>query len=88
MARVTVFSYKKGNSLLHRLDPRFKLLYMIMLSMGTVSSGFLGLAITTIAIITMLLAAKINILAVPRELKIIPLLFLLYFTFAEPHHSW
>lgn len=75
MARVTVFSYKKGNSLLHQLDPRFKLLYMIMLSMGTISSGFLGLAVTTIVILTMLLAAKINILAVPGELKIIPFFF-------------
>lgn len=77
MARVTVFSYKKGDSLLHRLDPRFKLLYMIMLSMGTMSSGFIGLILTTLVVFTVLREARINILAVPRELKVFPL-FLLF----------
>lgn len=46
-----------------------------MLSMGTISSGFTGLAVTTATIVTILLAAKINILAVPKELKIIPFFF-------------
>ncbi|MFT5701475.1 MAG: biotin transport system permease protein [Desulforhopalus sp.] len=77
MARVTVFSYKKGNSLLHRLDPRFKLFYMVLLSMGTLSSGFVGLIITTLLIFTVLLAAQVNILGVPRELKVFPV-FLLF----------
>lgn len=79
MARVTVFSYKKGDSLLHRLDPRFKLLYMVMLSTGTMASGFPGLIIATFLILTALLAARVNILAVPRELKVFPffLLFIL-----------
>ena len=77
MARVTVFSYKKGDSVLHRLDPRFKLLYMVMFSTGTMASGFLGLVIATLLILIALFTARVNILAVPRELKVFPL-FLLF----------
>jgi len=77
MARVTVFSYKKGDSLLHRMDPRFKLFYMILLSMGTMSSGFVGLIVTTLVVLITLRDARVNILGVPRELKVFPL-FLLF----------
>lgn len=79
MAGVTVFCYQKGDTLLHQLDPRFKLLYMVLLSVGTVSSGFVGLAVVTIVILTALLAAQVNILAVPKELKVFP--YFLFFIF-------
>lgn len=72
MARVTTFSYKKGDSLLHQLDPRFKLFYMILLSIGTVSSSFFGLAVATVVILSALYFARVNILAVPKELKVFP----------------
>lgn len=79
MARVTVFSYRKGESLLHRMDARFKLFYMIVLSMGTLSSGFVGLLLATLVVLMALREARVNILAVPRELKVFPyfLLFIL-----------
>ena len=70
MARVTAFCYKKGDSVLHQLDPRFKFFYMILLSIGTVSSSFVGLAVATVVILLALFSARINVLTVPRELKI------------------
>ncbi|PHR23180.1 MAG: hypothetical protein COA36_17215 [Desulfotalea sp.] len=79
MARVTVFSYKKGDSLLHRLDPRFKLFYMVALSMGTMSSGFSGLILTTLIILAALFAARVNVLSVPKELKLFPYFLLFIF---------
>lgn len=47
--------------------------------MGTMSTGFLGLAVTTGGVLWVLLEARVNILAVPKELKIFPyfLLFIL-----------
>lgn len=79
MARVTVFSYRPGTSLLHRLDPRFKLLFMVMLSLGTLNTGFSGLALATGLVLSALLAAQVNIASVFRELKIFP--FFLLFVF-------
>ena len=79
MARVTVFSYKPGSSLLHRLDARFKLLFMIMLSLASISTGFLGLWLATSLVVAALLAGQVNIGAVPKELKVFP--FFLFFIF-------
>lgn len=79
MARVTIFSYQKGNSLLHRLDPRFKFFYMVLLSMTTLSSGFLALAAATVLICSLLLQAGIQLLSVPQELKIFPYFLLFVF---------
>lgn len=79
MARVTVFCYKKGESLLHRLDPRFKLFYMILLSMGTMSTGFVGLGVATGIVLYALIDARVNIAAVPKELKIFPYFLLFIF---------
>lgn len=76
---MTVFCYHKGESLLHRMDPRFKLLYMVLLSMGTISSGFLSLAIVTLTIIAALIQAGVSLLLVPKELKIFPFFLLFIF---------
>ncbi len=76
---MTVFSYRPGTSLLHRLDPRFKLLFMVMLSLGTLNTGFPGLTLATLIIVSTLLAAQVNITSVPRELKVFPFFLLFIF---------
>ncbi len=79
MARITVFSYCPGTSLLHHLDPRFKLLFMVMLSIGSLNTGFLGLLLASSVVIAALLAAQVKIAAVRKELKIFPIFLLFIF---------
>jgi len=70
MAHLSIFSYKTGTTLLHRLDPRFKLLFMIMLSLGSLNAGFWGLLIVSITVLPTLVAAEAPLASLARELKI------------------
>ncbi len=47
MAELTAFSFQPGTSLLHKLDVRFKLLFLILISLVSLGGGFTGLGILT-----------------------------------------
>ena len=81
---VTIGQYVKGDSYLHKLDPRFKILATIifMIAIFLIPSslinvyyllGFVGL------FVVLLLLAKINLLAILKGLQ--PVLFIGLFTF-------
>lgn len=81
---ITIGQYVKGNSFLHKLDPRFKIIstIILMVSIFLIPSslnniyyllGFLGL------FLAILLICRINLLAVLNGLK--PILFIGIFTF-------
>lgn len=70
MAQLTSFSYHTGCSLLHRLDARFKLLFMLLLSIASIDASFLWLFLLTPLTIALLLHAGINLLQTTKELKL------------------
>jgi energy-coupling factor transporter transmembrane protein EcfT len=47
MAELTAFSFQPGNSFIHKLDVRFKLLFLILISLVSLGGGFKGLGILT-----------------------------------------
>jgi energy-coupling factor transporter transmembrane protein EcfT len=47
MAELTALSFQPGTSLLHQLDVRFKLLFLILISLVSLGGGFTGLGILT-----------------------------------------
>ena len=47
MAELTAFSFQPGTSLLHKLDVRFKLLFLILISLVSLGGGSTGLGILT-----------------------------------------
>ena len=47
MAELTAFSFQPGTSLLHKLDVRFKLLFLILISLVSLGGGFTGLGVLT-----------------------------------------
>jgi energy-coupling factor transporter transmembrane protein EcfT len=47
MAELTAFSFQSGTSLLHKLDVRFKLLFLILISLVSLGGGFTGLCVLT-----------------------------------------
>ena len=81
---ITIGQYVKGNSFLHKLDPRFKIIstFILMIAIFLIPStlnniyyllGFLGL------FLVILLISKINIIAVLKGLQ--PIIFIGVFTF-------
>ena len=81
---ISIGQYVKGNSFLHKLDPRFKIIstFILMVAIFLVPSnlnniyyllGFLGL------FVAILLVCRINLLAVVNGIK--PILFIGVFTF-------
>jgi energy-coupling factor transporter transmembrane protein EcfT len=52
---------------------------MIMLSLGSLTTGFPGLLLATIVVVAALLAGQVDIAAVPKELKLFPFFLLFIF---------
>jgi len=47
MAELTAFSFQPGTSLLHKMDVRFKLLFLILISLVSLGGYFTGLGVLT-----------------------------------------
>lgn len=76
---ITIGQYFPGNSLIHRLDPRMKIIlttiYIVMLF---VAKGFAGLAVGLVFLIVIMLMSKIPFKMFLKSLK--PIIFILIFT--------
>jgi energy-coupling factor transporter transmembrane protein EcfT len=77
MAELTVFSFKPGSSLLHRLDVRFKIVFLILISLSSLSGGFAGLGILTGLLITLVFHSRLPIKSGLKELRFFLFLLLL-----------
>ena len=76
MADLTVFSFQSDGSLLHRLDVRFKIFFLIFISLISLRGGFLGLSILTGLITVLVIHSRLPVRSACREFRIF-LLFLL-----------
>jgi energy-coupling factor transporter transmembrane protein EcfT len=76
---MTVFGYRPGASLAHRLDVRFKLLFLIVISLVTLNGRPAGLAVLTVLALTAVCLARLPLAAAAREMKILGWLLLLVF---------
>ncbi|MGD8961566.1 MAG: energy-coupling factor transporter transmembrane component T [Desulfobacterales bacterium] len=54
MAELTSFSFHPGTSVLHELDVRFKILFLILISFSSLGGGFIGLGVLS-ALLTALI---------------------------------
>lgn len=71
MARLTIFSYRAGGSILHRLDPRFKLLFMLMLSLWTLNSSLYSICFSSVLVLALLHNSSVRYWQIFRELKLL-----------------
>jgi energy-coupling factor transporter transmembrane protein EcfT len=69
MAELTGAFYTRENSFLHRIDVRFKMIFLVVLSVTTIQAGFAGLFILFITIVTAVIFARISIKGLIREIK-------------------
>ena len=81
MAELTSFSYIAGDSLLHRLDARFKVIFVILLSLVGLNVYFQGLGLLTMIFLGVMLYARLPLVSALKELRyFLILLFLVFVT--------
>jgi energy-coupling factor transporter transmembrane protein EcfT len=76
VAELTTFSFHPGTSLLHKLDVRFKLLFLILISLVSLGSGFGGLIILSGLITVLAFHSRMPLKSGFREIRLF-LIFLL-----------
>jgi energy-coupling factor transporter transmembrane protein EcfT len=79
MAELTSFSYQAGDSILHHIDVRFKILFVILISLICLKLHFPGLAILTSLLLGLILHARLSLISGLKELRYF--LILLFFIF-------
>jgi energy-coupling factor transporter transmembrane protein EcfT len=79
MAGISVFSFRPGSGLLHRLDVRFKLAMFLLLSLAILEGAVLGLTILSLLVWIVLKRLQVSIYALVHELRFFGLLLLLVF---------
>ncbi|MDF1593241.1 MAG: energy-coupling factor transporter transmembrane component T [Desulfobacterales bacterium] len=80
MAELTSFSYQVGRSLAHGLDARFKLLFLVLISLASLKAGLWALLFLCGGLWWILSDLRLPLVAVLRELRYF--LFLLIVVFA------
>ncbi len=76
MAELTTFSFQPGTSLLHKLDVRFKLIFLILISLISLGGGFQGLGILTGLVTALIIHSRLPLKSGFKELRFF-LIFLL-----------
>ncbi len=79
MAELTSFSYIAGDSQLHRLDARFKIISIIFLSLVSLNVYFRGLGLLTIILLGVIFYARLPLASGFKELRYFLILLLLIF---------
>ena len=77
MAELTTFSFHPGTSLLHQLDVRFKILFLILISLSSMGGGFTGLGILTVLLIALFIHARLPLKSGLKEFRFFLILLLL-----------
>ena len=79
MAELTSFSYTAGDSVLHRIDARFKIAFIIFLSLVALNAYFRELGFLTLILLGIILRARLPFVSGLREMRYFLILLLLIF---------
>lgn len=77
MAELTTFSFQSGTSVLHQLDVRFKILFLILISLVSLRVGFIGLGILTALLTALSVHARLPVRSGLKEARFFLILLLL-----------
>jgi biotin transport system permease protein len=69
MAQIILFHYSTRRSFFHTIDPRIKLLTLLFLCITVMLSRFIGLALLIPAVIVSVIAARLRVKKLARELR-------------------
>ncbi len=79
MAELTSFSYRPGISLIHKIDARFKLLFIVIIGLSSLKASLSGILLLSLFIVYGLSRIGISLWQVVRDLSIF--IFFLAFVF-------
>lgn len=79
MAELTAFSYRHGNSVLHGLDVRFKLICLVLISLASLKAAAWALSVMTMVLIAMILHMGLSLKSVFKTLGYVVLLLVFVF---------
>jgi energy-coupling factor transporter transmembrane protein EcfT len=79
VAEVTALGFHPGNSVLHRLDVRFKILFVVLVSLTSLKAGVTGLFVLTSALMIALIHAGIHLKSTLKTLRYVFILLLFVF---------
>jgi len=79
MASLTTFHYRSGNSVVHLLDTRFKLLLMAVISITVLNGSIQALMLITVMTIALLRISRVFILSAIWELRYFFVLLIMVF---------
>jgi energy-coupling factor transporter transmembrane protein EcfT len=79
LAELTSFSYTVGDSLLHRLDARFKIAFVIYISLVGLNANFRTLGFLTLLLLGIILRAHLPLFSGLKEMRYFLILLLLIF---------
>jgi len=79
MAELTSFGFSTGDSLLHRMDARFKILSIIFLSLVNLNANFRALGLLSVMLLGVIVYARLPLAAGFKELRYFLILLLLIF---------
>ncbi len=80
MAELTVFSFRPGSSLVHRLDARFKLVSLLLVSVSSLKAGTAGLSLMLLVFVFLVFYLRIPLSTLLRDIKYFLLLLAAVFT--------
>ena len=69
MVELAALNYQPGNTFLHRLDVRFKLVLLVMISLTSVKAASLGLGLASLLILSAVINAHLGLAQLVRELR-------------------
>ena len=79
MAELTVLNYRCGKSILHKLDVRFKLFFLVLISFTIIKADLTALLIISLMLITVLVYIRFPIISSLKDLRYFFILILLVF---------
>ncbi len=79
MAELTVFGFRQGTSLLHQLDVRFKLIFLVLISFASLKAQVAGLSLLTLILVVALINVRVSLGSILRDLRYASILLIFIF---------
>ena len=69
MAHTVAFNFRSGDSLLHRLDPRFKVIFLALISLSALRAGPAGLGLLSLLFCGLIIDIRLPVARLASELR-------------------
>ena len=79
MAELTVFGFRQGTSFLHQLDVRFKLIFLVFISLASLKTQVAGLSLLTLILVVALIDVRVSLGSILRDLRYASVLLIFIF---------